>query len=101
MPCSPELGLSAAQAGVEVERARKDAAARAAIDSPSEARDTGCLPLLRLPGIIMLFPRCIGIVSFALAAGHSAAAAPAEAPHASPADVAAAQALFEQGRALM
>jgi hypothetical protein len=45
--------------------------------------------------------RCIKVLIIALAAGRNAAAAPAEAQHTSPADVAAAQALFEQGRALM
>src|ERR1044071_5690414 len=49
----------------------------------------------------MLFPRCINILIVALAAGRSAAAARGEAQPASPPDVAAAQALFEQGRALM
>jgi hypothetical protein len=49
----------------------------------------------------MPFSSCIRILIIALAAGRSAAAAPSEAQHASPADVAAAQALFEQGRVLM
>jgi hypothetical protein len=49
----------------------------------------------------MPFARCTKILILALAAGRSAAAAPPEAQRASPADVAAAQALFEQGRSLM
>ena len=50
----------------------------------------------------MPFARCTRILIVALAAGRSAAAAaPTEAHRASPADVAAAQALFEQGRSLM
>lgn len=49
----------------------------------------------------MPFARCHRILLVALAAGRVAAAAPAESHHTSAADVAAAQALFEQGRALM
>jgi hypothetical protein len=49
----------------------------------------------------MPFARCIRFWIVALAASRSAAADPAAAAQASPADIAAAQALFEQGRALM
>jgi hypothetical protein len=49
----------------------------------------------------MPFTSCIRVLIVALAAASSAAAASPEAQHASPADVAAAQALFEQGRVLM
>jgi hypothetical protein len=46
-------------------------------------------------------PRLAAHLTIALVASQSGAASPSDAPHASPTDVAAAQALFEEGRALM
>jgi len=81
------LGLSAAQQRNGVGRTRK----------------REILAVARFLGsqIVMPFSSCIRTLIVALAASRSIAAAPSEAQHASPADVAAAQALFEQGRVLM